>query len=179
MPRLFCPILLSFFTSAPFGRDVKSQITAKVAKTAAASLQRIGRAAMAPNRSRVVEWKQQQVQVLEIPIEGVREGVPPQNCEPSYALVFAGLGRTDGGGSWTVSLPAISCERPAPGGDRRPSVVATPTTDGPTDDVPRPYVLVARTSGANITIWSFTTGGQTAPDVEFSWHCIVEGTLVT
>lgn len=133
---------------------------------------------MASKTSRIVEWKEREVQVIEIPIEGVREGPPPERCQPAYALVYAGHGRTNAGGSWTVSLPAISCERPAPGGDHRPSIVATPTTDGLTDDVPRPYVLVARTSGANITIWSFTLAGEIAPNVEFSWHCVVEGTLV-
>jgi hypothetical protein len=128
--------------------------------------------------SRVVEWKEREVQVVEIPREGVPEGPPPQNCEPSYALVYAGHGRTSPGGSWTVSLPAISCVQPAPGGDHQPSIVATPTTDGWTDDIPRPFILVARTQGAQITIWSFRPDGEIAPDVEFSWHCVIEGTLV-
>ncbi len=132
---------------------------------------------MAGNTSRVVEWKQLEVQVIEIPLEGVPQG-EPKGCEGSYALVYAGHGRTSAGGSWTVSLPAISCLSPAPGGDRRPSVVATPTTDGFTDDIPRPFILVVRTQAADITIWSFTPDGQLAPDVEFSWHCIVEGTHV-
>src|SRR5437773_2166994 len=104
--------------------------------------------------TRVVEWKELEVQVIEIPLEGVRDG-QPKNCEGSYALVYAGHGRTSGSGSWTVSLPAISCIRPGPAGDRRPSVVATPTTDGPTDDIPSPYILIVRTWKANVTIWSF------------------------
>ncbi|HEX5758705.1 MAG TPA: hypothetical protein VF121_05885 [Thermoanaerobaculia bacterium] len=133
---------------------------------------------MASRTSRVVQWKEVQVQVNEIPRKGVPEGEPPKECESSYALVYAGHGRTNAGGSWTVSLPAISCLSPAPGGDRQPSVVATPTTDGPTDDIPRPFILVARTQGANITIWSFEPNGERARDVEFSWHCIIEGTLV-
>lgn len=133
---------------------------------------------MASHTSRVVQWKEVQVQVKEIPRDGVLEGDPPKECEPSYALVYAGHGRTNAGGSWTVSLPAISCISPAPGGDRQPSIVATPTTDGPTDDIPRPYILVARTQDANITIWSFGPDGGLVPAVEFSWHCIIEGTLV-
>ena len=128
--------------------------------------------------TRVVEWKEREVQVIEIPLEGVRDGKPPNECQPSYALVYAGHGITNAGGSWTVSLPAISCLKPAPGGDHRPSVVATPTTNTPTDDIPRPYILVARTFGTGITIWSFFPDGKIAPNVEFSWHCIIEGTLV-
>lgn len=128
--------------------------------------------------SRVVEWKEREAQVIEIPREGLADGPPPEKCEPAYALVYAGHGRTNGGGSWRVSLPAISCLRPAPGGDHQPSIVATPTTDGPTDDIPRPYILVARTQGADITIWSFHPNGELAGDVEFSWHCVIEGTLV-
>lgn len=128
--------------------------------------------------SRVVQWKEVEVQINEIPRGGVPEGPPPENCEGSYALVYAGHGRTNAAGSWTVSLPAISCLRPAPGGDHQPSVVATPTTDGPTKDIPRPFILVARTRGADITIWSFLPNGERAPEVEFSWHCVVEGTLV-
>lgn len=134
---------------------------------------------MSTKTSRVVQWKEREVQVLEIPREGVPEGPLPKECEGIYALVYAGHGRTNAGGSWTVSLPAISCLQPAPGGDHQPSIVATPTTDGFTDDIPRPYILVARTQGANITIWSFDPDGKRAPDVEFSWHCVVEGTLVT
>ena len=129
--------------------------------------------------SRVVQWKELEAQVIEIPRDGVSEGPPPKECEPAYALVYAGHGRTNPGGSWTVSLPAITCLRPGPGGDRQPSIVATPTTDGATDDIPRPYILVARTQNANVTIWSFFPNGELAPDVEFSWHCVVEGTLVT
>jgi hypothetical protein len=128
--------------------------------------------------SRVVEWKEREVQVIEIPIEGVSQGPTPQACEPSFALVYAGHGRTNAAGSWITSLPAISCERPAPAGNRRPSIVATPTTDGTADAVPPPYILVAQTRGADIIIWSFFPNGQRALNVEFSWHCIVEGTLV-
>ena len=126
--------------------------------------------------SRVVQWKELDVKVNEIPREGVPQGEPPHECESSYALVYAGHGVTNGNGYWTVSLPAISCLSPAPGGDRQPSVVATPTTEG--NDVPRPYVLVVRTNGYHVTIWSFDLHGNRAPDVEFSWHIIVEGTLV-
>lgn len=133
---------------------------------------------MPSKTSRVVQWKEREVEVYEIPREGVPEAPPPEECERSYALVYAGHGRTSPAGSWTVSLPAISCVRPAPGGDRQPSVVATPTTDGQTGDIPRPFLLVARTQGASITIWSFLPNGARAPDVEFSWHCVVEGTLV-
>lgn len=128
--------------------------------------------------SRVVQWKEPQVKVNEIPRAGVPEGKPPQECDSSYALVYAGHGVTNAAGSWTVSLPAISCLSPAPGGDRQPSVVATPTTEANTDDVPRPFVLVVRTNGNLVTIWSFDLHGQPAPHVEFSWHIIVEGTLV-
>lgn len=130
------------------------------------------------NTSRVVEWREREVQVIEIPMKGVPEGsadAPPiEKCEGSYALVYAGHGRTDDHGEWSVSLPAISCLHPAPGGDRRPSVVATPTTD----DNLRPFILAARTQGAVITIRSFSFNGEQATNVEFSWHCVVEGTLV-
>lgn len=129
--------------------------------------------------SRVVQWKEREAAVLEIPMEGVPDGDPQgPNCENTYALVYAGHGRTNAGSSWRVSLPAISCVRPAPGGDRRPSIVATPTDSGMTADIPRPYLLVARTNGADITIWSYDADGNLAPNVEFSWHVVIEGTLV-
>ncbi|HEX8409880.1 MAG TPA: hypothetical protein VF883_13550 [Thermoanaerobaculia bacterium] len=127
----------------------------------------------------MVQWKERDALVLEIPMEGVPQGeAQDEKCDGTYALVYAGHGRTNAGSSWRVSLPAISCLRPAPGGDRRPSVVATPTDSGMTDDVPRPYLLVVRTNGADITIWSYAADGNLAPDVEFSWHVVVEGTLV-
>lgn len=132
---------------------------------------------MAATTSRVVEWKEHPVQINEIPIEGIRDG-QPQNCEPSYALLYAGHGRTDVSGAWRVSLPAISCVRPGPDGNRRPSVVATPISDAIPDVVPTPYILVAQTSGSEITIWSFDARGERATNVEFSWHCVVEGTMV-
>ncbi|HJQ38807.1 MAG TPA: hypothetical protein VKB93_16855 [Thermoanaerobaculia bacterium] len=128
--------------------------------------------------SRVVEWKEVEVQIREIPRTGVPEGEPPNECEPSYALVYSGHGRTTNG-RWIVHLPAISCFAPAPGGDRQPSIVATPTTEGPLNAAPpRPYILVAKTYGAFISIWSFQPNGEPADHVDFSWHCIVEGTLV-
>lgn len=127
--------------------------------------------------SRVVQWKELEVKVNEIPREGVPQG-EPHECDSSYALVYAGHGVTNGAGYWTVSLPAISCLAPAPGGDHQPSVVATPTTEADTDDIPRPYVLAVRTDGNRVTVWSFNLHGAPAPDVEFSWHIIVEGTLV-
>ncbi|HEX8171697.1 MAG TPA: hypothetical protein VF824_14260 [Thermoanaerobaculia bacterium] len=127
--------------------------------------------------TRVVQWKQQQVAVREIPMDGVTDELPGE-CDHAYALVYAGHGRTNGGGSWSLLLPAISCVKPAPGGDRRPSIVATPSSQAMTDDVPPPYVLVARTQGARITIWAFDLNGAPAAHVEFSWHCIIEGTLV-
>ncbi len=86
-----------------------------------------------------------------------------------------------------MSLPAISCIRPGPAGNRRPSVTATPTTeisaDPLTDDpeanvVPQPYILVTRTRGSLVSVWSFFPNGERASFVEFSWHCVVEEDLV-
>ena len=128
--------------------------------------------------SRVVQWKEREVEINEIPRTGMPEGDGPHQCEQSYAVVYAGHGVTNAGGSWTVSLPAISCLKPAPGGDHQPSVVATPTTEANTDDIPLPYVLAVRTNGNLVTIWSFDLHGERAAHVEFSWHIIVEGTLV-
>jgi len=133
---------------------------------------------MSLTSSRVVQWKQQEVLVNEIPIEGVPKGEPSQRCQGAFALVYAGHGRTNAGGSWTTHLPAISCFSPAPGGDHLPSVVATPITVGDVSIPPRPVILSAHVNGATITIWSLDPGGQWVPDVEFSWHCIVEGTYV-
>ncbi|MCG8458567.1 MAG: hypothetical protein MI919_19995 [Holophagales bacterium] len=133
---------------------------------------------MSAKTARIVQWKEIEVEVREIPRSGFTDGEAPSGCEPGYALVYAGHGITNRGGSWTVSLPAISCPTPAPGGDRQPSVVATPTTDGPTDDIPRPYLLAVRTQGADVTVWSYDAQGELAGGVEFSWHCVVEGTLV-
>jgi len=128
--------------------------------------------------TRVVQWKEREVQVNEIPREGGGDRPGPEKCEPAYAFFCAGHGRTNSGGSWTVSLPGIICDPPVPAGDHQPSFVATPTTDGDTDDIPRPFILVVRTQRANVTVWSFQPNGKIAPDVEFSWHCVVEGTLV-
>ena len=133
---------------------------------------------MSTRSARIVQWREREVEVREIPRSGWAEGSSPKYCEPAYAIVYAGHGRTGPGGNWTVSLPAITCMSPGPGGDRQPSVVATPTTDGPTDDVPRPYFLSVRTQGADVTIWSYNSNGDVEGDVEFSWHCVVEGTLV-
>ena len=56
--------------------------------------------------SRVVDWKEREAHVIEIPMEGVPAGPPAgQHCEKNFALVFAGHGRTNSGGSWTVTLP--------------------------------------------------------------------------
>lgn len=128
--------------------------------------------------SRVIQWKQREAQIREIPREGFVEGQLSNECEGRHALVFAGHGRTNLGGSWSVDLAAIGCIAPGPDPHRQPSVVATPTTDAFVDAVPTPYTLVARTTGTVITVWSFDVAGQRASNVEFSWHCMVEGVLV-
>jgi len=128
--------------------------------------------------TRIMQWAEREASVREIPIDGWPDKEMQQPCEGRYAIVYAGHGRTGGGGSWTVSLRAINCIPAGPAHDRQPSVVATPTTDGPTDDVPRPYILVVRTNYPTITVWSFHPNGELAEDVTFSWHAIVEGELV-
>lgn len=87
---------------------------------------------MAKNDARIIQWAQREVAVREISIDGWPDKQLPRECEGSHAIVYAGHGRTGGGGSWTVSLRAINCIPPGPAHDRQPSVVATPTTDGPT-----------------------------------------------
>jgi hypothetical protein len=162
----------------PDGRDVACMdVDAVHGKSGRSALQSMKENAMLWTTSRVVEWKEMEAQALEIPLDGTRD-LGQRNCEPTYAEVFAGHGRTGATGCWSVNLGAISCLRPAPGGDRRPSIVATPTTDVPLDVLPRPFTLVATIDRANVTIWSFDPAGQMAPHVEFSWHVIVEGTLV-
>src|SRR5687768_11738818 len=130
------------------------------------------------NDARIIQWKEREVAVREIPMEGWPDKEPDSRCGGSYAFVYAGHGRTGKGGSWTVSLRAINCLPPGPAHDRQPSVVATPTTDGPTDDIPRPYILVVRTNYPTVTVWSYDADGQLAGDVSFSWHAVVEGELV-
>lgn len=132
---------------------------------------------MAHDSARIIQWKEREVAVRQIRLDGGSDDVHGE-CDSSYAYVYAGHGRTGGGGSWTISLPAINCMPPGPAHNRQPSVVATPTTDGPTDDVPRPYTLVVRTNLPNITVWSFHPNGELAENVAFSWHCVVEGELV-
>ena len=133
---------------------------------------------MASNQTRIIQWREREVAVRTIPLDGWTDDNPQGKCESSHAIVYAGHGRTNGGGSWTVSLPAINCLPPGPAHNRQPSVVATPTTDGPTTDIPRPFILVVRTNYPTITVWSFDAAGKLAPNVSFSWHCIVEGELV-
>lgn len=133
---------------------------------------------MATYKARITQWAEREVAVREIPIEGWPDQESGKECEGSHALVYAGHGRTGSGGSWTISLRAINCIPPGPAHNRQPSVVATPTTDGPTADIPRPYILVVRTNYPTITIWSFDPAGELADNVAFSWHCIVEGELV-
>jgi hypothetical protein len=124
----------------------------------------------------VIQWLERPIMTRQIPLAGGKEG--GQCDDSSFAQVYAGRGITGGGGNWTISLGAISCLTPAPGGDRKISVTATPTSDALTDDVPRPVMLVARTSGALLTIWALNPAGQPMAEVEFSWHVIVEGTFV-
>ncbi len=133
---------------------------------------------MHPGSSRVVQWGEREAQMIEISSLGVRDGHPPFQCELSSALVYSGHGLTNREGLWTLYLPAISCLKPAPGGDRAASIVAMPTTFGSAERTPRPYVLVARVEGAQIAIWSFDLDGQHAPAVEFSWHCVIEGSFI-
>jgi hypothetical protein len=47
--------------------------------------------------TRVVQWKEMPVQVREVPLEGTRNEVKTP-CDDSYALVYAGHGRTDNTG---------------------------------------------------------------------------------
>jgi hypothetical protein len=133
---------------------------------------------MATHGARIIQWAEREVRVRVIPVEGLPDKKTSSECEGSHAIVYAGHGRTGSGGSWTVSLRAINCIPPGPAHNHQPSVVATPTTDGPTDDIPRPYNLVVRTNYPTITIWSFRPNGDLAENVAFSWHCIVEGELV-
>lgn len=127
--------------------------------------------------TRIIEWKEREVSIREIPIEGWPDGKLPKDCEPRYAIVYAGHGRTNAAGSWTVNLPAINCIPIGPAHDAQPSVVATPTGNGFLDDIPRPYILVSRITPTTITIWSFHANGERAPNVDFAWHCVVEGEL--
>lgn len=129
------------------------------------------------NTTRVIQWMERQAMVHEIPLEGGHEH--DRRCDETFAQVYAGRGITGGGGSWTISLGAISCLDPAPGGNRTMSVTATPTSDAMTTDIPRPVILSARTAGNQLTIWALDPGGQPLPHVEFSWHVIVEGTYVS
>ncbi len=128
--------------------------------------------------TRIIQWKEREVRVRAIPLEGTHGKDVESKCEEvPYALGYAGHGRTGAGGSWTVSLGAINCIPIGPAHNSQPSVVATPTTDGPTDDVPRPYTLVVRTNYPTVTVWSFHPDGSIADNVSFSWHCVVEGEL--
>ena len=127
------------------------------------------------NPTRIIQYKELGIWIGTIPLDGGE--VKSQCSEHPYAITYAGHGRTNAGGSWTVNLGAINCVKIGPAVGRQPSVVATPTTDGPMDDIPRPYILVVRTNFPRITVWSYDAGGQLAGNVEFSWHCAVEGEL--
>jgi len=126
--------------------------------------------------SRIIQWKVRDAQVTEAPLEGVMDG-HPQNCDNATAQVYAGFGKTGGNALWALSLPAISCLNPAPGGDRRLSFVATATMESADPAAARPLFLVSQTVGSTIIVTSYSPNGR-ASDVEFAWHCIVEGTLV-
>jgi hypothetical protein len=75
---------------------------------------------------RLVQWKQTPVSVKSVPFEGgpVQHG---DNCDSSYAYVYAGHGVTDGNGVWHIRLSDVTCDTPGPRHGSIPSVVATPT----------------------------------------------------
>jgi hypothetical protein len=130
------------------------------------------------NPTRIIQYKELDIAVRAIPLGGTSEGEVKSECDQHpYAITYAGHGRTNAGGSWTVSLPAINCIKIGPIHNADPSVVATPTGNGLLDDIPSPYILVTRTTPTSITVWSFHPNGERAGNVEFSWHCAVEGEL--
>jgi hypothetical protein len=131
---------------------------------------------------RLVQWKQTPVSVKSVPFEGgpVQHG---DNCDSSYAYVYAGHGVTDGNGVWHIRLSDVTCDTPGPRHGSIPSVVATPTygfldQKPPVVPPPPPAVLVAFVAADTISIYSFGPQGQPMPAVPFSWHCVVEGELV-
>jgi hypothetical protein len=131
--------------------------------------------------TRLVQWKQDPVKVKNIPLEGGQVNSNDQ-CDSSYAYVYAGHGQTDATGVWRIRLGDVNCEPPGPRHGSIPSIVATPTS-GITQRVnpaapPTPSFLVALINGPDIAIYSFGPGGHPEPHVPFSWHCVVEGELV-
>jgi len=133
--------------------------------------------------SRLVQWKQDPVRVKNVRLEGgdVPRG---EECDSSYAYVYAGHGVTDINGVWRIRLGDVTCDPPGPRHDSVPSVVATPTYGILESKAagggfpPPPTYLVALVLGDDISIHSFEPDGQRKPDVPFSWHCVVEGEWV-
>ena len=130
--------------------------------------------------SRLVQWKQDPVRVKNVPLEG--RPIKRDECDSSYAYVYAGHGVTDASGVWSIRLRDVTCDPPGPRHDSIPSVVATPTygiiDKGGAALPPPPTFLVALVLGDDISIHSFAPNGERMPDVPFSWHCVVEGELV-
>ena len=132
--------------------------------------------------SRLVQWKQDGVKVKNVPLEGGTD-LPKSECDSSYVFVYAGQGMTNDHGVWSIRLRDVTCDPPGPREGSVPSVVATPTFGfieqkavvGP----PPPCYVVALVLGDDISIHSFQPNGERMPHVPFSWHCVVEGELVT
>lgn len=131
--------------------------------------------------SRLVQWKQDPVKVKDVPLAGGE--IDQSECEPSYAYVYAGHGETNDQGLWRIKLNQVTCDRPGPRHGSIPSVVATPTygvdEKKPVGGTPGPAILAAVVIGDEISIYSLSPGGQPLSHVTFSWHCVVEGELVT
>jgi len=131
--------------------------------------------------TRLMQWKQDHVKAKNVPLGGgqVNHADP---CDSSYVFVYAGHGQTDAAGVWRIRLADVTCESPGPRHGSIPSIVATPTSGiienkNPAAPPP-PSFLVALITGPDIAIYSFGPGGNPAPHVTFSWHCVVEGELV-
>ncbi|HEY0140432.1 MAG TPA: hypothetical protein VGF48_06020 [Thermoanaerobaculia bacterium] len=122
--------------------------------------------------NRIVQWKEREVSVRVVDGDS-------QECEGSYAFVYAGHGVTDETGAQQIDLRKINCDPPGPRHNSLPSIVATPTFNGLLDRVWPPVILTATAvPGGFITISSFDLSGKPAPRIPFSWHAVVEGELV-
>lgn len=130
--------------------------------------------------SRLIQWKQDRVSVRTVSLNGVRDN-DHQECEPSYAFVYAGHGETDMNGVWRIRLRDVQCQPPGLRHGTTPSVVATPTfgsiqrNPAPPAMPPPPCYLVALVFDDDISIHSFQPNGERMPHVPFSWHCVFEG----
>jgi hypothetical protein len=89
----------------------------------------------------------------------------------STIVQIIGRGQTGQDGCWQFPLTSVDSIELPPEPEHTIAIIATPLEIGAVDFHPNPVYLVAKVRHANIGIWSFTSEGQPAALVQFTWQC--------